>query len=307
MENQKAGFFNKLKVGLSKTRGSITEKIDQALQTFKKVDEELFEELEEILITADVGVNTAMEIIDKLRSVTKEKKVTESSQVKDILQQIIGEMLQDKNSSLDLTTTPTVIMVIGVNGVGKTTSIGKIANVLKQQGNKVLLAAADTFRAAAIDQLQVWGERAGVDVIKHHEGADPAAVIYDAIHAAKARHVDVIICDTAGRLHTKKNLMEELKKIHRIISKELPDCNREVLLVLDATTGQNAVNQAKLFSEAADVSGIVLTKLDGTAKGGIVVAIKAEQDIPVKFIGVGEGMEDLQPFDTGAFVEALFE
>ena len=307
MEKQKTGFFGKLKEGLSKTRGSITEKIDQALQTFKKVDEDLFEELEEILITADVGVNTAMEIIDKLRSVTKEKKVTESIQVKEILQQIIGEMLQDENSSLDITTTPTIIMVIGVNGVGKTTSIGKIAHVLKQQRNKVLIAAADTFRAAAIDQLQVWGDRVGVDIIKHHEGADPAAVIYDAIHAAKARNVDVLICDTAGRLHTKKNLMEELKKIHRIISKELPESNREVLLVLDATTGQNAVNQAKLFSEVADVSGIVLTKLDGTAKGGIVVAIKAEQNIPVKFIGVGEGIEDLQPFDTGAFVEALFE
>lgn len=306
-EEKKIGFFGRLKEGLSKTRNSITERIDDVLKTFKKVDEELFEELEEILITADVGVNTSMQIIEKLREAVKEKKVSDSAEVKALLKEIISEMMKDENQQLNILGSPAIIMVIGVNGVGKTTSIGKIANLLKKQGKKVMLAAGDTFRAAAIDQLQVWGDRVGVDVIKHHEGADPAAVVFDAIQAAKSRKADVLICDTAGRLHTKKNLMEELKKIYRIINKETPDSSREVLLVLDATTGQNAVNQAKLFSEAAEVSGIVLTKLDGTAKGGIVVAIKAEQDIPVKFIGVGEGLEDLQIFKSEEFVNALFD
>ncbi|MBZ4646238.1 MAG: signal recognition particle-docking protein FtsY [Clostridia bacterium] len=272
-EEKKVGFFARLKEGLTKTRNSITEKVDQVLKTFKKVDEELFEELEEALITADIGVNTSMEIIDKLRKLTKEKKISDSSEVKGLLKQIIAEMLSSEESHLNVSGNPAVIMVIGVNGVGKTTSIAKIANKLKNSGKKVLLAAGDTFRAAAIDQLEVWGDRIGVDVIKHQEGADPAAVIYDAIQAARSRKMDVVICDTAGRLHTKKNLMEELRKVFKVIDRELPDADREVLLVLDATTGQNAVNQAKLFSEVAEITGIVLTKLDGTAKGGIVIAI----------------------------------
>jgi len=305
-EEKKMGFFSRLKQGLSKTRSSITEKVDQVLQAFKKVDEELFEELEEVLISADVGVNTSLEIIDRLRNLVKEKKVSDSSEVRGLLKQIISEMLETENNELNITGSPAVIMVIGVNGVGKTTTIGKIAHLLKQSGKKVLLAAGDTFRAAAIDQLQIWADRAKVDIIKHQEGADPAAVIFDAIQAAKARKMDVIICDTAGRLHNKKNLMEELRKMFKIIDRELPDSDREVLLVLDATTGQNAVNQAKLFSEVAEITGIVLTKLDGTAKGGIVIAIKSEQNIPVKFIGVGEGMDDLQVFDSKQFVDALF-
>ncbi|WP_094546705.1 signal recognition particle-docking protein FtsY [Petroclostridium xylanilyticum] len=300
------GFFARLKEGLTKTRNSITEKVDQVLKTFKKVDEELFEELEEALITADIGVNTSMEIIDKLRKLTKEKKISDSSEVKGLLKQIIAEMLSSEESHLNVSGNPAVIMVIGVNGVGKTTSIAKIANKLKNSGKKVLLAAGDTFRAAAIDQLEVWGDRIGVDVIKHQEGADPAAVIYDAIQAARSRKMDVVICDTAGRLHTKKNLMEELRKVFKVIDRELPDADREVLLVLDATTGQNAVNQAKLFSEVAEITGIVLTKLDGTAKGGIVIAIKSEQNIPVKLIGVGEKIDDLQEFNPTEFVEAIF-
>ncbi len=306
-EDKKVGFFGRLKQGLTKTRSSITDRIDDVLKTFKKVDEELFEELEEILITADVGVNTSMEIIEKLREKVKENKVVDSTEVKTLLKQIMSEMISDVDQALNPSGQPAIVMVIGVNGVGKTTSIGKIANKFKNEGKKVLLAAGDTFRAAAIDQLEIWGDRVGVDVIKHHEGADPAAVIFDAIQAAKSRQTDVLICDTAGRLHTKKNLMQELNKIFRIIDKEVPDSNREVLLVLDATTGQNAVNQAKIFGEAADITGIVLTKLDGTAKGGIVIAIKAEQDIPVKLIGVGEGVDDLQTFNAEAFVNALFD
>ncbi len=306
-EQKKPGFFESLKAGLEKTRNTITEKIDEALKMFQTVDEELFEELEEILITSDIGVNTAMEIIEKLRETVKERKISDSSEVKAFLKEIISTMLKADVQHLQTEGNPAIVMVIGVNGVGKTTSIGKIAYQLKQQGKRVLLAAGDTFRAAAIDQLQVWGDRVGVEVIKHHEGADPAAVIFDAVQAAKSRNVDVLICDTAGRLHTKKNLMEELKKIFRIINNEIPDSSREVLLVLDATTGQNAVQQAKVFSEAAEISGIVLTKLDGTAKGGIVVAIKAEQNIPVKLIGVGEGIEDLQAFNPNDFVDALFD
>jgi fused signal recognition particle receptor len=300
------GFFDKLKEGLQKTRKGITEKIDQVLVSFGKVDEELFDELEEVLISSDLGIDTSMKIIEDLKRKVKERKVTDPMAVKGLLKEELTEILSSGENGLDVEPGPAIIMVIGVNGVGKTTSIGKISNLLKQSGKKVLLAAGDTFRAAAIDQLEVWSDRAGVDVIKQSEGSDPAAVIFDAIQAAKARKADVLICDTAGRLHTKKNLMEELKKVSRVIDRELPNCKRENLLVLDATTGQNAVNQAKTFSESAEITGIVLTKLDGTAKGGIVIAIKSELGIPVKFIGVGEKMEDLQQFNPKEFVEALF-
>lgn len=300
------GFFDKLKDGLKKTRDNITHRIDQLLVSMGKIDEDLFEELEEILITSDVGVETTLKIIQGLRDRVKKEKVTNAMEVKQLLKEEIANLLGSDTMTLRLGTKPSVIVVIGVNGVGKTTSIGKICHVLKQQGKKVLMAAGDTFRAAAIDQLEIWAKRAGVDIIRHTEGADPSAVIYDAIASAKARGFDVIVCDTAGRLHTKKNLMEELKKIFRIIQRELPDADVETLLVLDATTGQNAVSQAKNFTEASGVSGLVLTKLDGTAKGGIVVSIKSELDIPVKFIGVGEHIDDLQPFDPKDFVEALF-
>ncbi len=300
------GFFDKLKEGLMKTRRSITEKIDQVLVSFGKVDEELFEELEEILITSDLGIDTTMKIIEDLKAKVKERKIIDPMLVKDLLKEEINEILSEGGNELKLDTKPAVIIVIGVNGVGKTTSIGKIANLYKQQGKKVLLAAGDTFRAAAIDQLEIWAERVGVEVIAQKEGSDPAAVIFDAVVAAKSRKADLLICDTAGRLHTKKNLMEELKKVSRVLDRELPGADRETLLVLDATTGQNAVSQAKTFRETADITGIVLTKLDGTAKGGIVVAIKSELDIPVKLIGVGEQMDDLQRFDANEFVEALF-
>jgi len=300
------GFFDKLKEGLMKTRRSITEKIDQVLVSFGKVDEELFEELEEILITSDLGIDTTMKIIEDLKAKVKERKIIDPLLVKDLLKEELNEILSEGQNGLKLDTKPAVIIVIGVNGVGKTTSIGKIANLYKQQGKKVLLAAGDTFRAAAIDQLEIWAERVGVEVIAQKEGSDPAAVIYDAVAAAKSRKADLLICDTAGRLHTKKNLMEELKKVSRVLDRELPGADRETLLVLDATTGQNAVSQAKTFKETADITGIVLTKLDGTAKGGIVVAIKSELDIPVKLIGVGEQMDDLQKFDANEFVEALF-
>ncbi len=300
------GFFDKLKEGLMKTRRSITEKIDQVLVSFGKVDEELFEELEEILITSDLGIDTTMKIIEDLKAKVKERKIIDPMLVKDLLKEEINEILSKGGNELKLDTKPAVIIVIGVNGVGKTTSIGKIANLYKQQGKKVLLAAGDTFRAAAIDQLEIWAERVGVEVIAQKEGSDPAAVIFDAVVAAKSRKADLLICDTAGRLHTKKNLMEELKKVSRVLDRELPGADRETLLVLDATTGQNAVSQAKTFRETADITGIVLTKLDGTAKGGIVVAIKSELDIPVKLIGVGEQMDDLQRFDANEFVEALF-
>ena len=300
------GLFDKLKRGLEKTRKGITGTIDQILVSFGKIDEELFEELEEALIASDVGVDTTLKIIVKIKKKVKERKITNPKDVKTLLKDELIDILVVGDSKLQLNTTPSVIIVVGVNGVGKTTSIGKIASNLKESGKKVMLAAGDTFRAAAIEQLEVWSKRSGTELIKHTEGSDPAAVVYDAIQAAKARKVDVLICDTAGRLHTKKNLMEELKKINRIIDKELPTANRETLLVLDATTGQNAVTQAKVFSEAVDISGIVLTKLDGTAKGGIVVAIKAEQNIPVKLIGVGEQIEDLQEFNPREFVEALF-
>ncbi len=300
------GFFDKLKMGLSKTRENFSEKVNDVFKVFRKIDEELFEELEEALITADVGVNTSMEIIDRLRDAAKEKKLTDADQLKEELKNIIYDMLDQNTSPLKLDTKPSVILVIGVNGVGKTTSIGKIAKLLAGEGKKVMLAAADTFRAAAIEQLEIWAERAGADIIKHSEGSDPAAVVFDAIGAAKSRGADVLICDTAGRLHNKVNLMNELNKIFRVIERELPNASREVLLVLDATTGQNALSQAKLFGETAVISGVVLTKLDGTAKGGAVIAINNEQSIPVKLIGVGEGAEDLQYFDPKEFADALF-
>ncbi len=300
------GFFDKLKEGLSKTRKGITEKIDQVLVSFGKVDDDLFDELEEVLITADLGIDTSLRIMDNTRKKVKEGKITDPLKIKGLIKESLVEILGRETQKLNIEPGPAVIMVIGVNGVGKTTSIGKIANLLTKSGKKVILAAADTFRAAAIDQLQIWADRVGVELIKQDEGSDPAAVIFDAIAAARARKADVLICDTAGRLHTKKNLMEELKKISRIIDRELPNAKRENLLVLDATTGQNAVSQAKTFSEVTDISGIVLTKLDGTAKGGIVISIKSELDLPVKLIGVGEQLEDLQPFNAEDFVEALF-
>jgi len=300
------GLFDRLKEGLTKTRKGITQKIDQILVGFGKIDEELFEELEEALITSDIGVETSLKIIEGVKRKVRENKITDPLMVKELIKEELIEILGSEENKLDIEPSPAVIMIIGVNGVGKTTSIGKIAAILKKKGKKVMLAAADTFRAAAIDQLQIWADRVGVDIIKQAEGSDPASVIYDAIHAARARKVDVLICDTAGRLHTKKNLMEELKKISRIIEREMPDARRENLLVLDATTGQNAVSQAKTFSEVADLTGIVLTKLDGTAKGGIVISIKSELNIPVKLIGVGEQIDDLQPFSARDFVEALF-
>ena len=300
-------FREKLKKGLEKSRNSFSEKVDSVLKIFKKIDEEFYEELEEALIMADVGVETSMYIIETLRAKVKEQKLTETNEVKTLIKEIIKEILTENSNELKLEGKPSVIMVIGVNGVGKTTSIGKIAANLKNQGKKVILGAGDTFRAAAIDQLKVWAERCDADIISHQEGADPGAVIFDTINAAKARNCDVVIFDTAGRLHNKKNLMDELKKIYKIIDKELPGSSKEVLLVLDATTGQNAVMQAKQFAEAADITGIVLTKLDGTAKGGIVIAIGHEQKIPVKLIGVGEQIGDLQGFDAADFTDALFD
>ncbi len=300
------GLFDKLKDGLKKTRDGFTGRIDKVLAGFGKVDEELFEELEEILITSDVGMETSMKIVEDLRERVKKDRITDAAGVKRAIQQEIAEILVSEKGEMKLQTKPSVIVVIGVNGVGKTTSIGKIAHMLKEDGKKVVVAAADTFRAAAIDQLEIWTARAGVPIIKHEEGSDPAAVIFDAIASVKARGSDVLIIDTAGRLHTKKNLMEELKKIFRIIHRELPNSDVETLLVLDATTGQNAVSQAKTFSETNTLSGLILTKLDGTAKGGIVISIMSELNIPVKFIGVGEHMDDLQVFNPESFAEALF-
>jgi len=304
--NNKESFFSKLKKGLLKTREGITEKIDSLLSSHVKIDDEFLEELEEILIMSDIGVETTMNIIDKLKSEIKLRKISATEDVKEVLKDVLEMFLTTtKDNKLDIEPSPAVILVVGVNGVGKTTSIGKLAYNLKKQGKKVLLAAGDTFRAAAIDQLVIWGERAGVNVIHHQEGSDPAAIIYDAIQAAKARKIDVLICDTAGRLHNKKNLMQELSKIFRVISNEFPEAKKEILLVLDATTGQNAISQAKTFKEISDITGIILTKLDGTAKGGVVISITSELDIPVKLIGVGEGIEDLQPFVPRDFVEAL--
>lgn len=301
------GFFEKLKSGLKKTSDAISERVNEVFSVFVKVDEELFENLEEALIMADLGVETSDYIIEELQSRVKLKHITDGNVVKEELKAVIADILSEQDSQMHVETKPSVILVIGVNGVGKTTSIGKIAMHYKNQGKNVLLAAADTFRAAAIDQLDVWADRCGCDIIKHKENSDPAAVVFDACTAAKARGTDILICDTAGRLHNKKNLMAELEKINRVISRELPEADRETLLVLDATTGQNAVSQAKLFSEAAEITGIALTKLDGTAKGGIVIAISKEQEIPVKFIGVGEGIDDLQLFDAADFAKALFD
>lgn len=300
------GFFSKIKEGLRKTKESVINKMHRVVNSFTKIDEELFEQLEEAMIMGDLGVETSEEICTRLRKLIKERGVTDPAMIMELIQEIVADMMGD-DVGIDISGKPAIIMVIGVNGAGKTTTIGKLCHQYKKQGKKVLVAAADTFRAAAIDQLQVWTERAGVDIVKHAEGSDPGAVVYDAIDAAKARNCDILIIDTAGRLHNKKNLMDELAKINRIMESKAPDSSKEVLLVLDATTGQNAVNQARLFSETANITGIVLTKLDGTAKGGIVISIKNELGIPVKLIGVGEKIEDLQPFNSRSFVTALFE
>ena len=304
---EKKGLFQRLRMGLSKTREAISESVDAVFKAFVKVDEDLFEELLEALIEADLGAQLAMDITDELREHVKSERITDGNDVRSVLYDIIAQKLSVSTPSLNLTGKPAVIFVIGVNGVGKTTSIGKLAAKLKSEGKNVLLAAADTFRAAAINQLDIWAQRAGVDIIKGAEGADPSSVIFDACTAAKKRGADVLICDTAGRLHNKKNLMDELSKMYRVIERELPQSSKESLLVLDASTGQNAVSQAKMFSEAADITGIILTKLDGTAKGGIVISIAASLDVPVKFIGVGEETEDLQSFNPTDFSKALFE
>lgn len=300
------GFFDKIREGLKKTRDSVSAQITQMVNSFTKIDEELFEELEELLVMGDVGVETATFVTDELRKKIKEKGITDPSLIMGELKAIVAELLSG-DDSLNISTKPSVILVIGVNGVGKTTTIGKLASRLKAESKSVILGAADTFRAAAIDQLEVWAQRAEVPIIKHGEGADPAAVVFDTIAAAKARGCDVVICDTAGRLHNKKNLMDELAKISRIIDRELPGCDRETLLVLDAATGQNAVNQAREFKTAANITGIVLTKLDGTPKGGVVLPIKQALGLSVKFIGVGEQIDDLQPFDAATFADALFD
>lgn len=299
------GFFNKIKEGLKKTRDAVIGQIDSMLKSFTKIDDELFEELEELLVMGDVGVPTAEKICEELKKRVKKEGIKNPNEIHRLLEETVSDMLRG-GEELDLSTTPSIILVIGVNGVGKTTTIGKLAKHLTKQGKKVILAAGDTFRAAAIEQLEIWADRSHCEIIKQNEGSDPAAVIYDAISAAKARHADVIICDTAGRLHNKKPLMDELAKINRIIDRELPDASKEKLLVLDATTGQNAVNQAEQFSIATGITGIVLTKLDGTAKGGVVLAIKEGLGIPVKYIGVGEQIDDLQPFDAEDFAKALF-
>ena len=300
------GLFAKIKEGLKKTRDSVVGQIDSMLKSFTKIDEELFEELDELLIMGDVGVVTSEKICEELRRRVKKEGVTDPKQVHTLLEQIVAEMLKG-GQELQISTKPSVVLVIGVNGVGKTTTIGKLADSLRRDRKKVLLSAADTFRAAAVEQLEIWAQRSRCDIVKQKEGADPAAVVFDSIQAGKARGTDVILVDTAGRLHNKKHLMDELAKINRIIDRELPDADKEVLLVLDATTGQNAVNQAREFKKAADITGIVLTKLDGTAKGGIVLSIHEELGVPVKYIGVGEQIDDLQPFDPDDFAKALFE
>ncbi|WP_312693016.1 signal recognition particle-docking protein FtsY [Caproiciproducens sp.] len=299
------GFFSKIKEGLKKTRDKMSTSVESMLHSFTAIDESLFEELEELLVMGDVGVPTAEHICDALRKKVKEKGVADPEAIYGMLRETVAEMLRG-GEELRIATKPSVILVIGVNGVGKTTTIGKMASRLKSEGKRVVLGAADTFRAAAIEQLEVWAQRSGADLIKQSEGSDPASVVYDAIAAAKAKGTDVVICDTAGRLHNKKNLMDELSKIGRVIDRELPDADKEVLLVLDATTGQNAVNQAREFQNAAGITGIVLTKLDGTARGGVVLAIRENLGIPVKFIGVGEQVDDLQPFNADEFAEALF-
>lgn len=305
-EMKKQGFFAKIKNGLKKTRNNIMSGVEQVLSGFSEIDDDLYDELEEALIMADIGVDTSVEIINKVREIVKKEKIKEVGLVKNVIIRVISEMLTENEEELELPS-PSIALVIGVNGVGKTTTIGKLTSYYKSRGKTVMLAAADTFRAAAIDQLIVWGERNNVQVIKHQENSDPAAVVFDAVAAAKNRGTDILICDTAGRLHNKKNLMAELEKIDRVIARENAEAHKEVFLVLDATTGQNALQQAKLFKEAAEITGIILTKLDGTAKGGIVIAIKNELKIPVRFIGVGEGIEDLRPFNAEEFARALFE
>ena len=300
------GFFSKISAGLKKTRDSIMGSVNSMLHAFTKIDEELFEELEEILIMGDVGAPTSARICEELRRKVKEQGITDPALIKGLLAETVAEMLRG-GQELRLTTKPSVILVIGVNGVGKTTTIGKLAARFRAEGKRVVLGAADTFRAAAIEQLEIWADRSGADIVKHTQGADPAAVVFDSVAAAKARGADVVICDSARRLHNKMNLMDELAKINRIIDRELPEADKEVLLVLDATTGQNAVNQAREFKNAAGITGIVLTKLDGTARGGVVLAIREDLDVPVKFIGVGEGIDDLQPFDPEDFARGLFE
>lgn len=299
------GFFDKLKNGLSKTKTSINEKINNVFSTFRKVDEDLLEELEEALIMSDVGMETSEKIISQLRDKIKKEKIEDAEDVKKALKDIIKEILDSVDSSLNLQTTPSIILVVGVNGVGKTTSIGKIANRLKKDGKKVVIAAADTFRAAAVEQLEIWANRAGCDIVKRHEGSDPASVVYDAIKITKEKNADVLICDTAGRLHNKKYLMDELIKIKKIVDRELPDSSKEVLMVLDATTGQNAILQVKAFKESVDINGLILTKLDGTAKGGAVIGIVSENEMPIKFIGVGEQIDDMEKFNSTDFVNAL--
>lgn len=300
------GLFAKFKEGLKKTKNSIIGQIDSVIKSFTKIDEELFEELEELLVMGDVGMATSQKICEKLREKVKKEGVTEPKLIYGLLEEIVADMLSG-GERLNLSTKPSIILVIGVNGVGKTTTIGKLAAQLKNEGKKVILGAADTFRAAAIDQLEIWAERADVDIVKQNEGSDPAAVVFDTISAAKARDCDVIICDTAGRLHNKKHLMDELSKISKVIFRELPNADMEFLLVLDATTGQNAINQAREFKNAAGITGLVLTKLDGTARGGVILAVKEELGIPIKFVGVGEQIDDLQPFDAKNFAAALFE
>ncbi len=305
---KKLSFFEKLKSGLTKTRNDMSNKIEEVLNSYKKVDEDLFEDLEEVLVTADVGMSTTMEIIDRLRDRVKKEKVNDPNEVKELLKDEIRKLMKESvtDNELNLEPLPAVLLVVGVNGVGKTTTIGKLSNTLRLEGKKVLIAAGDTFRAAAIEQLEEWSNRSKVEFIAHTEGADPAAVIFDGIQAAKARNTDVLICDTAGRLHNKSNLMNELNKIFRVVEREYPDATKEVLLVLDATTGQNAINQAKVFKEVANISGVALTKLDGTAKGGVIIALQTELNLPVKLVGVGEKIDDLQPFNVDDFVEAIF-
>ncbi|MBQ5825006.1 MAG: signal recognition particle-docking protein FtsY [Clostridia bacterium] len=300
------GIFSKISKGLQKTRLSMAGAIDNVLHGVNEITDEMFDDLEEILVMGDVGVTTATEIIDRLRAKVAKENLRNGKQVRVAIKEIVAELL-DGGEQMEMITMPSIVLVIGVNGVGKTTTIGKMAAMYKAQGKKVILGAADTFRAAAIDQLQIWADRAGVDIVKHKEGADPAAVVFDTINAGKARNADIIIIDTAGRLHNKKNLMDELAKIYRVIDRELPWSDRESLLVLDATTGQNAVNQAREFKNVAEITGIVLTKLDGTARGGVVLAIKHDLNVPVKFVGVGEQMDDLQPFNPAAFAEGLFD
>ena len=298
-------FFDKLKNGLSKTKNNLDEKINEAFSTFRKVDEDLLDELEEILIMSDIGIDTSSELINNLRKKIKLEKIKEVDDVKKALRELMIDILDEQTKELKLNTKPSVILVIGVNGVGKTTSIGKIANRLKKEKKSIVLAAADTFRAAAVEQLEIWAERSKCDIVKKQEGVDPASVVYDAIKITKEKNADILICDTAGRLHNKKYLMDELYKIQKVIDKELPEANKEVLLVIDATTGQNAISQVKAFKEVAPITGLVLTKLDGTAKGGVVLGIVHENKIPVKFIGVGEGIEDMEVFDSKDFVNAI--